>query len=61
MEPTAENIAVIILGVLAYALVTCILSALSSRIRHARVRHDLIVASRKRRAEYLRSLAESGR
>lgn len=56
MDPTPWHLAAITLAGLAVLLVTCTLSALASRLRHERTRHELIRTSRLRRIEYMQSV-----
>ena len=53
VEPSLTHLWIMLLAGMAYLLVTCTLTTLANRIRQQRNRHDLIVASRHRRREYL--------
>jgi thiosulfate reductase cytochrome b subunit len=57
MEPTPWHITIALLGGLGYLLVACTLTTLAVRVRQERARHDLIIASRRRRKEYLEAIA----
>ena len=61
MEPASFPIVVALLAVLAYALTLCTLATLAARVKNARQRHDLILASSLRRQEYLRSVVEQNK
>jgi hypothetical protein len=58
VEPTIWHITVAVLALLGYMLVNCTLSTLAARVRQQRRRHDLIVESRRRRQEYVDSIAD---
>lgn len=46
----------LVFGMLGYVLTTCVLSMLASRVEAEVQRHDLIVASKQKRLEYLARL-----
>ncbi len=48
----------LILGLLAYALVTSVFSILGARLHFEAQRHDLLVRSKRLRQEYLNSIDE---
>ena len=48
------------LGLFAFILITAVLGTLAKWTHHHTSRHQLIVESKRRRAEYLKALAERG-
>ncbi len=58
MDDTAQMMTTATLALLAYLFVTCALRTLAARVQFDLQRHDLIIASKRRRLEYLRKTSD---